>query len=167
MIGVLICANLQVVLQCHLKITWQFEWMLSYWTVQRWSLESTVTKNCTMEDKETLNKPFWRIHLKKKPKQGLVFIPFIFFVKLKTFCSFYRTGQLELEQWVKARSMITKEEWHTRLPVCNSYLSQPSLNNHTQRSWCMFCQVTVQISSSVAYSCCETIHSVRWLFLWV
>jgi len=65
MIGVLICANLQVVLQCHLKIAWPFEYVLSYRIVQRWSLESAVTRNCIMVDKVTLNKPFWRIHLKK------------------------------------------------------------------------------------------------------
>jgi len=85
MIGVLICANLQVVLQCHLKISWQFECVLSYQIVQRWSLESAVTKNCIMEDKETLNKPFWRIHLKKKTKARIIIYSIHFPCETKNF----------------------------------------------------------------------------------
>jgi len=98
------------VLQCHLKIAWQFERVLSYQIVQRWPLESAVTKNCIMEDKETLTN-LSEEYAWKKQKQGLVFIQFIFFVKLKTFCSFYSTGQQELDQRVKTRSMITTEGW--------------------------------------------------------
>jgi hypothetical protein len=156
MISVLICANLQVVLQCHLKITWQFQCMLSYQIIHRWSSESAVTENCIMVEK--LHTNLSEEYTWKNQKHTLVIWIYNFIFILQ-----YRSTRIRTED--QSQKYDYNRGWHTRLSVCNSYLSHPSLNNHSQLSWCMLGQMTVQISSSVAYSCRNTMFGKLNVFV--